>query len=90
MKRLVEVKRGCLALLRVYKKMKETRKDAKINMPKKRNVQRSPESDSDHEDSVSTMKYEDRIRVSWFPPSCYFTVFYDSVVPPFLLSPPKN
>lgn len=93
-KRLLEIKRGCLALSRTYRKMNEAAKDQKINKAKKRNVERSPESDSNDEDDVAvdaaTKNYIDWTRDSWFPPSRHSTKAYDGSVPPFLLLPPTS
>ncbi|EIE75681.1 hypothetical protein RO3G_00385 [Rhizopus delemar RA 99-880] len=89
--RLFEIKRGCLALARIYRKMKEARKDFEKNMAKNRNTRRSPGSNSDVEDHdavIKSVKYIGWVRGSWFPPSRSNSKVYDGSLPAFLLSPP--
>ncbi|KAI9023880.1 hypothetical protein CLU79DRAFT_748609 [Phycomyces nitens] len=93
MKRFLEMKRGCLAISRTYRKMKESAKDHEINMPKKRHMERSP-SNSDGERSpvaafADDSSYINWVRGSWFPPTRYSTRTYDGSLPTFLLSPPR-
>ncbi|ORE02372.1 hypothetical protein BCV72DRAFT_318478, partial [Rhizopus microsporus var. microsporus] len=45
-KRLMEMKRSCLAVSRIYRKINKSAKDHEINVLKKRHMERSP-SDSD-------------------------------------------
>ncbi|KAI8076952.1 hypothetical protein BDF21DRAFT_400132 [Thamnidium elegans] len=89
LKRLAERKRNSLALSHLFVRMIETSKDDRLCMPKKINVERSPESDSADNQDDSVTKYEDRVRGNWSPPPSRVSTAVTDITPPFLSPPPK-